>query len=457
MRARIETRLGVAAALAALTALAAPATSAQQGPPAVQVDVALDHGVLHADTRQDAYLRVALRGAERGERARAPMNIAIVIDKSSSMQGEKIARAKDAALAALAELGPDDIVSVIAYDSTVQVLVPATKVADRATIRRGIDRLKAGGMTALFAGTAKGAAEVRKFFDRRRVNRLVLLSDGQANVGPSSPGELGRLGAALGREGIGVTTVGLGLGYNEDLMVELAERSGGQHAFVEHASELAGFFRRGFGSLAAIVAQEVTVEITFAEGLRPIRALGVDAEVIGDRLIARLSQLYAGQVDELLVAFEAGARPSGAHPIAAVKVSYIGMGDMKRGTAATATRSVTARFSEDRREVDASAHGDVMVAVVALLANEKNKLAVQLRDSGDRQAAEQTLRDNMAFLSQNADRFGSDVLRGLGESNRDDLDNLDGQRWQKQRKEMRKRQNKLRTRVYDFEAAEDLF
>lgn len=83
----------------------------------------------------------------------------------------------------------------------------------------------AGGGTALYAGVAQGASELREFLDPHRVNRIILLSDGQANKGPSSPSELGNLGAALISEGISVTTIGIGLGYNEDLMTQLAPRS----------------------------------------------------------------------------------------------------------------------------------------------------------------------------------------------------------------------------------------
>src|SRR4029450_1790476 len=87
-----------------------------------------------------------------------------------------------------------------------------------------------------------GAAAVRKFLDRQRVNRIILLSDGQANVGPSSPGDLGNLGASLIKEGISVTTLGLGLDYNEDLMTQLARRSDGNHYFIENSSDLARRF-----------------------------------------------------------------------------------------------------------------------------------------------------------------------------------------------------------------------
>ena len=438
--------------LLALVSIGLTASTACAAPVQLQTD--LDHSVMHADSRQTGYLRIALTGDADSTARRAPMNVSIVLDKSSSMSGEKIARAKDAARAALDQLGPDDIVSVVAYDSTVQVLVPATKVSDRASILRGIDRLNAGGMTALFAGTSKGAAEVRKFFDRQRVNRIILLSDGQANVGPSTPGELGRLGDVLAREGVAVTTVGLGLGYNEDLMVELAERSGGQHAFVEHASELARFFERGFGSLAAIVAQEVVVEVTFEEGFRPLRVLGFDAEVTKDRLVVHLSQLYRAQTDELIVAFDADETDAGTRRIAEVSVRYH---DLTTRGVAESTGSVSARFSDDPREVERSASSAVMVAVVSHVANERNREALRLRDEGRLEEAQKRLQDNMAYLSEEADRHKSKMLRDLRTYNKDDLDNLDGAKWNKQRKEMKKRQNKLRTRVYDFESSEHLF
>ena len=99
--------------------------------------------------------------------------------------------------------------------------MPATKVSDKKTIFRAIRQIRADGSTALFGGVSKGAKEIRKFLSHKRVNRMVLLSDGLANVGPQSPSELGDLGSSLIEDGISVTTIGLGLGYNEDLMTKL--------------------------------------------------------------------------------------------------------------------------------------------------------------------------------------------------------------------------------------------
>ena len=102
-----------------------------------------------------------------------------MIDNSGSMSGSKIVQARQAAIAAVNRLRDDDIVSVVLYNSSVQVLVPATKATDRSQIIRRIESVTAGGGTALFAGVSKGAAEVRKFRDDESVNRVILLSDGR--------------------------------------------------------------------------------------------------------------------------------------------------------------------------------------------------------------------------------------------------------------------------------------
>ena len=162
----------------------------------LKLDAAMDRPFLLADTTQTAYLRVALSGSTMDEpQLRVPVNIAIVIDKSGSMGGDKIAKAREAAIMAVDKLSSDDIISIITYDSTVNVLIPATKVSDKHTIFKAIRNINSGGSTALFAGVTKGGQEMRKFLSSDRVNRMMLLSDGLANVGPQTPAELGNFPA----------------------------------------------------------------------------------------------------------------------------------------------------------------------------------------------------------------------------------------------------------------------
>jgi len=139
----------------------------------------------------------------------------------------------------------------------------------------------------------KGSTEIRKFLDRNRVNRVILISDGITNVGPSSPEALGNLGASLGKEGISVTTIGLGVGYNEDLMTKLAMYSDGNHAFAETPQDLARIFDHEFNDILSVVAQDVTIKITCDSNIRPIWVLGREAEIAGQNIILDFNQVYS--------------------------------------------------------------------------------------------------------------------------------------------------------------------
>lgn len=367
----------------------------------VKLDVAPVRSVLKAGEKQTTWIRVGLDGFElNSDTPRPSANVAIVMDKSGSMQGDKIQRAREAAIDALTLLGPDDIVSIITYDSTVSVLVPATKLSDRESVIAKIKAITAGGNTALFGGVSKGAAEIRKFLDKERVNRVILLSDGLANVGPSAPGELGALGASLLKENISVTTLGLGLGYNEDLMVQLGSQSGGNHYFVEEASELADIFRQEFDDVLSVVAQEVDIKITIPEGIRPVRVLGNDADINGQQVVTRLASIYSKQNKHVVIEVETpSSDPNATLDLASVTVSYT---NMKTHMADQLSAAVKVNFSDSAETVEASLNQQVLADVVALVSSEKNKLATKYLDEGNLPMCRLTLTENADFLRENA-------------------------------------------------------
>ncbi|MCB9538477.1 MAG: VWA domain-containing protein [Myxococcales bacterium] len=392
-----------------------------------------------AGQKNKVYLKVGLTGfALEKPSARPAVNVAIVLDKSGSMSGQKLMRAKEAARMAVDRLSPDDIVSVISYDSTVKVVVPATKASDKPAIHAGIGRLAAGGNTALFAGVSKGADELRKFLAEERVNRVILLSDGLANVGPSTPGDLEGLGVALGREGMSVTTIGLGLDYNEDLMTKLAAASDGNHVFVERPEQLAHFFNLEFGDVLSVVAQDVEVTVRCAPGVRPVRALGREADIVGQEVRARLNQLYAEREKFVMLELEVQPNEKGATmPVVEVGVTY---GNMVTGQTDQVAAKVTARYTDDAGEVQRSADRDVMVKAIQLEATERNRMAMLLNDQGKRQEAQRVLQDNAAFLNESFRTWNAPSLKSLEESNLEDSKNLDPEDYRRQRKQMRRKQ-----------------
>ena len=146
---------------------------------------------------------------------------------------------------------------------------------------------------------------MRKYKEPRRLNRVVLLSDGQANVGPSRPEEFAALGRAAAAQGISVSTIGLGLGYNEDLMLQLARASDGNHAFAREPTDLVQIFNKEFDDVLASCAQTVSIDIELKPGVRVVRALSRDGTIEGQRAQFRMNQVYAATEHYVLMEVEA--------------------------------------------------------------------------------------------------------------------------------------------------------
>lgn len=410
----------------------------------VLLDVALGKPVVMAGKRQTAFLKIGLTGGELARKTeRAPVNLAIVLDRSSSMSGDKIEKAKEAAAMVLDRLSSKDIVSIITYDSGVDVLVPATKVAEVESIKARIRAIQPRGSTALFAGVSKGIQEVRKFLDKNRVNRVILLSDGQANIGPSSPNELGRLGVACAKEGISVSTIGLGLGYNEDLMVQLAQKSDGNHGFAATAAELAQLFDYELGDVLSVVAQEVAVKVKLPEDVKPLRILNRRGEIHGREVVFSLNQIYQKQEKYVLLEVELPSGRAGtSETIADVDVSY---SSMDTGATERVNASAAVTYSDSSREVAQRENRQVMISAVEAIAVERNKSALALRDEGKVEQAQKMLLDNASYLETNARRYKSKRLDAFSAGNNEDARNLEGRSWKRQRKAMKKRAYQLET------------
>lgn len=406
----------------------------------VTLGVSMGNSCVVAGQKQKGYLRVALTGqAPEGNKKRAAGNVALVLDRSGSMAGEKLARAKEAVIGVLERLAPDDIVSLIAYDNVVTVLCPATKAGDRRTLAATVAGLTPGNATALYDGVQAGAAEIRKFKDGTRVNRIILLSDGLANVGPQTPDDLGALGAALRQEDISVTTIGLGLDFNEDLMTKLAAKSDGNHLFAETATDVLKAFTDEFQDVLSVVAKNVGITVALDPRIRPLRAMGREATISGQAVYAGLVQMYSGQTKYLLLEVELDPI-SAKEPFqaASAQIEYL---DGITGTLERRTGSTMLRATDSPAEAVASENKDVMECVVAQVATESNQDAVRLRDQGHIEQSKQMLQDNAQWLQQNAVKYNSPTLDKLGKANQEQSNKIaDADAWKGLRKSMGKGQ-----------------
>lgn len=405
--------------------------------------------VLEASNRpQRTTIQISVEGiapvAAANSVERAPLNLSLVLDRSGSMAGDKIENLRRAALDILDRMGPRDVLSIVAFDNSTDVILPATRVTDPATIRSRILDIQPGGMTALFGGVSKGIAQARKFKGDGRSTRLVLVSDGQANVGPSSVSELAALGRSAGREGIPVTTVGLGEGYNEDLMQQLAQNADGNHDFARDPSDLARIFDREFGEALEIVATDLVVKFRCPDGIRPIRVIDRDATISGQELSIRWNQVAGGQKKILLVEVEVPAGKAGAQ----VRLGDATVTAKERATGAADVAEARAEvsYTAERAVAVASVDKVAKAAVVRASANENLKKAISARDAGRKEEAKAILRDNAATLGAAAKELNAPVLQQDAVMQEQAAEKVDDEAsWGSSRKTLRSKQHKVTT------------
>lgn len=176
--------------------------------------------------------------ADLGNTTRAPLDLALVIDRSSSMSGRPIEAALESAVRIVRGLRNDDRVTVIAFDDRIEVVQPLTAVTDREALASRIKAIDARGSTNLFGGWEEGVKQLAPFTRKDRIARVILLSDGQANQGLLDEAEIFRQVAKAAGAGITTSTVGLGHGFNESLMTGMANAGEGVANFGQTADEI---------------------------------------------------------------------------------------------------------------------------------------------------------------------------------------------------------------------------
>ncbi|SMB82015.1 vWA domain-containing protein [Deinococcus hopiensis] len=183
---------------------------------------------------------------ERGPRL--PLNLSLVLDRSGSMQGTPIDMARKAAQTAIRALQPQDRVSVVTFDTVVRPLIPPQLVRDPEALCRKIEGVTASGTTALHAGWLQGATHVAEHHDVQALNRVLLLSDGQANEGETRQSVITAQVRSLTERDVTTSTVGLGQDYQEDLMRAMADAGDGNYEHIEDAARLPTSNSRGMAT-----------------------------------------------------------------------------------------------------------------------------------------------------------------------------------------------------------------
>lgn len=268
-------------------------------------NVLVDHELAVSQHGYVVRALVRLTGHPPAQRNRVPINISIVLDRSGSMAGEKLDAAREAAAFLVQRLAPEDMVSVVAYDDEVQTVArPATGSA-QGSVAQAIGGIDVGGSTNLSGGWLRGRELVAANQVSGAVNRVLMLTDGQANVGITDAALLCGLTGGAKREGITTSTIGFGADYDERLLRAMADAGGGNTWYIERPDQAPGVFEEEIEGLLSLSAQNVAVEIRPGARVQ-LTAVHNDypfGELPGGARRYELGDLYAREPKTMLVEF----------------------------------------------------------------------------------------------------------------------------------------------------------
>lgn len=253
-----------------------------------------------------------------GGGTRTPLNLCLVIDRSGSMEGPPLEYVKQACSFVVDMLGPNDVLSIVTFEETVDVLMPPQRVTNKQPIKDGIQRLMPGNTTNLYDGLALAAQQVSGITDPGRATRLVVLTDGDPTAGIKDFSALVAHAGEIKQRGITCTFLGFGPDYNEELLAAMAKRAGGNYYYIPRPELIPEVFRTELDKLMTSVARNLKLEMKVA---RWVSLRSPQASASGE-ISLPLADLERGASIQQVFDFDFTNHPLGHYRVAYGKLTY---------------------------------------------------------------------------------------------------------------------------------------
>jgi Ca-activated chloride channel homolog len=360
-----------------------------------KVEFFTTHPKLEADREQtvDVLIRItpptpsADRSTRPNWKGRPDLNLSLVIDRSGSMNGEKMVRAREAAMFCVDQMLATDRLSVVTFDEHIDVLFPSEPVTNKEAMKDLIARVTARGSTALHEAWVRGGLTVSEQMLDQGINRVVLITDGQANVGITNTDEIVTQAMNLYQRGVSTSTIGIGADFNEDLLMPMAQSGGGNAWHVVEPHDMQHIFQVELEGLIAQFGHTVSLSLIPADGVRITDMLN-DFELTETGRY-RLPNLQAGSPLDIVVQLRVGAEKIGTQM--RLLDLRLGFTPQEAKQAEVLKQAHTVEFAASA-EVDSSPANEEVIKAVRFLMNARARNeAMKLMDRADYAGAQAVL------------------------------------------------------------------
>lgn len=231
----------------------------------LQIDIQISREKIPVlPTPQLVYVLVDVHAPAQKEDTQLPLNLCLVLDRSTSMQGERLDRVKTAVEMVFNQLGPEDVISVISFSDRAEVLLPASQVDHKTRTMSRVQGMVASGGTEIYQGLKAGIQEMRQLNMKQYTNHMILLTDGHTYGDAEQCLQLAR---EVSHEGIGLTAFGIGSEWNDQFLDRLVNPSGGQSGFIDRPEQIIEFLQNRIKGLGMMYAQNVRLILEFPQSV----------------------------------------------------------------------------------------------------------------------------------------------------------------------------------------------
>ena len=256
-----------------------------------------------------------------------PANFGLVLDRSGSMDGEKMDNLKEAVGYVADHLSDNDLVSVTIFDDQVETVIPNQAAKNRSDIKNKVEKVIPRGGTQISDGLRAGLAEVKKGHSAGRVNRVLLLTDGQTWDDEDA---CLRLAEEAGKQNVAITTIGIGDEWNEKLLLQIAEKSQGNSHWIQNPIAILDAFRQEVEGMQAVAAVNLKLTARLSPGVKPVKVYStvpmisdISAKAVnGQGVTAGLGSLDGKQGQKVLIEMRVPAHAAGTFRLGQVEITY---------------------------------------------------------------------------------------------------------------------------------------